>query len=66
MLVKTKPCPICGFTGVVEASEAGLERWEGGALIQRALPELDAGTREQLMTGTHPHCWEQMFGEDDE
>jgi hypothetical protein len=44
----------------------GYIRWsEMGENIQDALPELDADQRELLMTGTHAHCWEKMWGPDD-
>jgi hypothetical protein len=34
--------------------------------VQDAFPYLSAGEREQIMTGTHPECWEKMFPEEDE
>jgi len=34
--------------------------------IQDAFPYLSTGEREQIMTGTHPECWEKMFPEEDE
>ena len=34
--------------------------------IQEALPEVPVPIREQMMTGTHPECWDEMFGEDAE
>ena len=30
-------------------------------LIQDIFPYLNADQREQIMTGTHPSCWNQMF-----
>ena len=45
----------------------GYIRWsELGVEIQVALPELDEDQRELLITGTHAHCWERMFGPDDD
>jgi hypothetical protein len=33
-----------------------------GALIQDAFPDLDKTLREQIVSGTHPACWEIMTG----
>jgi hypothetical protein len=69
MRVVTRKCGMCGERGVVEDVDAlGFIRWsELGENIQDALPGLDADQRELLMTGTHAHCWERMWGpqEDD-
>jgi hypothetical protein len=35
-------------------------------LIQDALPDLDKALREQMMTGTHPKCWELMTQEEED
>lgn len=29
--------------------------------IQNALPEVPAAEREQMITGMHPECWNEMF-----
>lgn len=64
----TPKCRVCGNTGLVENVDAlGFIRWsELGEPIQTALPELDEDQRELLITGTHAHCWERLFGEDDD
>jgi hypothetical protein len=41
----------------------GLREWEAGALIQDALPFLDADRREFIMTGMTPAMWNEMFPE---
>jgi hypothetical protein len=41
----------------------GLRKWEAGALIQDALPFLDADRREFIMTGMTPAMWNEMFPE---
>jgi hypothetical protein len=68
MNVVTRKCVMCGQHGMVEDVDAlGYIRWsELGENIQDALPELDADQRELLMTGTHAHCWERMWGSDDD
>jgi hypothetical protein len=41
--------------------EGFLVRQLGGA-IQDAYPEMSIGLREQMITGTHPKCWDEAFG----
>jgi hypothetical protein len=67
MNVMTRKCVVCGQNGMLENVDAlGFIRWsELGENIQDALPDLDADQRELLMTGTHAHCWEKMWGPDD-
>lgn len=67
MNVMTPRCVVCNKQAVIEGVDAlGYIRWsELGENIQDALPELDADQRELLITGTHAHCWEVMWGGDD-
>ena len=64
----TPPCVVGKERGMLEGVDAlGYIRWsELGVEIQVALPELDEDQRELLITGTHAHCWERMFGPDDD
>lgn len=68
MNVVTRECVVCGSQGVIENVDAlGFIRWsELGEPIQTALPDLDDDQRELLITGTHAHCWEKMFGDEDD
>lgn len=66
MMVKTKPCYLCGKTGAVSLPAAGVHRYTQGALAQVAFPTTPAEIREQFITGTHPACWTEMFGEEGE
>lgn len=56
---------FCNESGevIVEADE--LLAYEQGALLQDAFPNLPAGAREQLKTGTHDECWDKFFGEEE-
>jgi hypothetical protein len=67
MIVTTRKCVMCGNRSVLHDVDAlGYIRWtELGENIQDALPGLDADQRKLLMTGTHAHCWERMWGPDD-
>ena len=59
--VSTRRCMVCGETGSVTVSSEGVRRWKQGELIQNAMPDLDADQREQLISGTHPDCWGELF-----
>ncbi len=67
--VLTETCHHCGQMGKVtmSASEyfAGKQRVENGELIQYAFPTLSADIREQIISGTHPECWDAMFADDE-
>lgn len=39
-----------------------LAEWEGGKLIQNAMPNLNVDQREFILTGITPEEWEEVFG----
>ena len=51
---------MCNAGGFVEVSSEGYMARKKGALIQEAFSELDKSLREQIISGTHPKCWESM------
>ena len=59
-------CWKCLETYTIEVSAEGYAEWQGGELIQEALPELSAGERELLLSGTCDPCWDELFGEPEE
>lgn len=60
-------CPICHKKHhVVIINKAGFDRWQEGELIQKAMPELSATQREQLISDICPKCQASIFGEDPE
>ena len=62
--VETPVCPACGQTTTLQIDEEGYRRWAlEGWLIQKALPMLDTDTRELLLSGYHPDCWDKTFGD---
>jgi hypothetical protein len=67
MRVYAPTCRMCGSRGVLDDVDAEAYRlWRfAGMPIQDAFPGFDADQRELLMTGTHAHCWEKMWGPDD-
>jgi hypothetical protein len=61
-IVETPKCFVCGDYGQVEVPMKGFLIRQLGGLIQEAYPDLDLGLREQMISGTHPNCWELRFG----
>ena len=59
-------CKFCQALVRVALPTAGFYNWQKGALIQNAMPEVSTDTREFLISGICPKCWERMFGEEDE
>jgi hypothetical protein len=41
-------------------------RWKEGAMLQNAWPEGTDAEREQLISGMHGSCFDDLFKEDDE
>ena len=60
VLMRTPKCLMCNTSGFVEVFSEGYMAHKRGALIQEAFPELDKSLREQIVSGTHPKCWESM------
>jgi hypothetical protein len=62
--VSTPTCVSCGKGGQVTVPADGYKRWQTDReYIQVAMPDVSAGDREQLLTGTHDTCWKAMFPE---
>ena len=62
--VFTGPCVMTGEDYSVRVPGPGLFQWRNGSKhIQDALPDLSAGDREFLMTGTSPTGWNNIFGD---
>lgn len=57
-------CTFCGTLSHTSVPGPGLWAWEHGEFVQNAFPDLDPGQREQIMTGTHSGCWDDMMGEE--
>ena len=62
----TKPCVHCKKTSIVQLWDDDLERYMNGALIQDAFPDLMPPVREQIQSGIHPQCWNELFKDEDE
>lgn len=64
----TRTSPFTGKLHIreIDVTEAQLEAWQGGQLIQEAMPHLSVDDREFLMTGITPEEWDKMFDESPE
>ena len=62
MMVRTRSCQVCGSPGFVRMPADEYEAWKGGAMVQQAAPSLTVEEREQLLSGTHARCWEELAG----
>ena len=63
--VPCRPCLQCGKSEVITVWEDDYKRWQNGALIQDAFPNMLPPMRELLQSGTHPQCWLEIFGDED-
>lgn len=68
--VSTKRCYHCGEEGTLtmprEEGLRGVEAYRNGEYAQDAFPFLSAEDREQIISGTHPKCWQELFGSCDD
>ena len=60
--ITTRICVHCRRPGTLEVPMDELTIYQQGAYVQDAFTSLNAGEREQIITGTHPACWDAMFG----
>ena len=63
--ITTRPCMICNKVSVLEVEESELAARNAGAMVQDAFPTRDADFRELIISGTHPECWDETFGEEE-
>ena len=64
MLIE-KESPFSGNKNVmdIDVTEEQIASWQGGELIQNAMPNLSADEREFIKTGITPEEWENAFGD---
>ncbi len=61
-IVTTPTCPHCGYGGEMPLTPAELALLNAGIPVHEAVQRLDRSDREQLISGTHPECWTDLFG----
>lgn len=62
VVVTCPPCMVCGERAEVTMTADQFGRWQAGAPIQQVLPGMPDAMREQLISGTHPACWTELYG----
>ena len=64
MLIE-RESPFSGNKNVmnIDVTEEQIASWQGGQLIQEAMPNLSADEREFVKTGITPEEWENTFGD---
>ena len=64
MLIE-RESPFSGNKNVmdIQVTQAQIDAWMGGELIQNAMPNVSADEREFIKTGITPEEWENTFGE---
>lgn len=62
----TRRCPVCFKTGTVMVDENELFTYLRGEYVATAFKSLTVPLREQIISGVHPACWQEMFGQDRE
>ena len=61
-----KRCFHCGDTSFIQLNISDLNRYQSGSYAQDAFPYLTAEQQEIIISGTHPECWNELFGKDEE
>ena len=46
----------------IDICQSQIDAWEGGMLIQDAMPDVSKDDREFIMSGSTPVDWDKMFG----
>lgn len=59
-------CPLCRKVNYVDVDEDAYNNYINGELIQRAFPDMDCSTRELLVSGMCPDCWDTIFCSEEE
>ena len=62
----TRKCPVCLKGGTIMVDEHELFAYLRGEYVGKAFKSLTIPLREQIISGVHPHCWREMWGEERE
>jgi hypothetical protein len=60
MIIQTA-CIECGDKHAISCTTEQYKRYVYGDYVQDIFPELDAGTRELLISGICNDCWDNIF-----
>ncbi len=59
-------CTWCRKGYVLNLDEDQVIRWVTDEHVQDVWPEMSLAEREQIISGTHEECWEEMFADMEE
>jgi len=62
--IQTPQCLVCWKNGLIQVDDLEWARHQNGIEIHRSLSN-SVAEREQIITGTHPGCWQEMFSEEE-
>lgn len=65
VVARCPACPCCGVAALVTVLPRDLREYHAGSHVQDVWPQASAEWRELVITGTHPECWDRMFGGED-
>jgi hypothetical protein len=65
-MILSRQCSECGINRQIEVPDDGYIQWQRGELIQNALPSVNIGDRELLISGICGSCFDEMFPEEDQ
>lgn len=65
-VVLTMACIGCHQSTRVTVDSKSVQTWINGTNIERAFPDMNKDDRELLISGTHPKCWDEIFGGEEE
>lgn len=58
----TPACMFCQQAGTLTVTREQADRLQAGEFAQEVLPDIGPDRREQIINGTHPQCWDAIFG----
>ena len=61
----TDGCVICGERSYMTVNLDSYTKWTNGVYAQDAFPTMTADEREMLISGTHPQCFDEIFGQEE-
>jgi len=59
-------CVVCNKVHTAYVEKVKYDRWKAGENIQNVWPEMSADEREQLISGTCPKCWDELWSGDED
>jgi hypothetical protein len=60
----TRKCPVCLKGGTIMVDETELFTYLRGEYVQTAFKSLTIPLREQIISGVHPECWQELWGQE--